>query len=74
MICLSTSYRHNRKIFVATLETYREILLSPSGKSGLNLFDFLTFISYYILLTQEIKRSIVDFSFFIKGSFVHIIT
>ena len=28
----------------------------------------------YILFTQEIKRSIVNFSYFIKGSFVHIIT
>ena len=30
--------------------------------------------NYYILFTQEIKTSIVDFSFFIKGYFVHIIT
>ena len=28
--------------------------------------------NYYILFTQEIKGFIVDFSFFIKGSFVHI--
>ena len=30
--------------------------------------------NYYVLFTQEIKTSIVDFTFFIKGSFVHIIT
>ena len=30
-------------------------------------------ISGTILFTQEIKTFIVDFSFFIKGSFIHII-
>ena len=30
--------------------------------------------NYYILFTKEIKTSIFDFSFFIKGSFIHIIT
>ena len=30
--------------------------------------------NFYILFTQEIKTSIIDFSFFKKGSFIQIIT